>query len=301
MNQFQKDWALFLTAKGGEIEKAKELIAAGANPNFIQPQTGRLKSHQLSSVLCRAVGYGHNEYIEFLFENGAIIPETKDWQKKVGYAAQCAGRPDILISLISRGLPILEDYQEWAENHDHKELKEFLDSQVGPRTIKYDIDEMLKVGAYQFVIDFCGRMPQYYDVASSQLFDEEIVVRDVGEFLLDTGSGFTSMYSNGHFDTFDRALIALSRIKESLAIRALREVRSTLDEFGYPSEPEAAAEFDDALNEENRENIEEAFERLDAKYFHGDDNQSLWHNLDFIERTDEYVRAHIETFKKRKV
>lgn len=301
MNQFQKDWALFLNAKDGDIEKAKELIADGANPNFVQPQTGRLRPHQLSSVLCRAVRHGHINYIRFLFENGAVIPETKEWQKRVGYAAQRASRPDVLISLISHGLPILDDYQEWADNHKHKELKEFLDARAGPRTIKYDIDAMLEVGAYQFVIDFCAKMPQHYDVASSQLSEEEIVVRDVGEFLLDIGSGFASMFSNGHFDTFDRALAALSRIEESLAISALREVRSTLDEFGYPTDPKSASEFDCSLSEENRKKIEKAFERLDAKHFHGEDSQSLWHNIDFIDRTHDYVRSNIEMFRRRNV
>ncbi|WP_309397620.1 hypothetical protein [Cerasicoccus maritimus] len=299
MNQFQKDWALFLNAKDGDIERAKELIAEGANPNFVQPKTGRLQPHQLSSVLCRAIGHGHKEFIEFLFDNGAVIPETKEWQKKVGYAAQCAGRPDILILLISYGLPVIDNYQEWADNEGHLALKEYLDSHVGPRTIQYDIDKMLEVGAYQFVIDFCGQMPQYYDVASSELYEEEIVVRDVGEFLLDTGSGFTSMYFNGHFDTFDRALAALSQMKESLAFRALREVRSTLVEFGYPNEPEASNQYDGFLDEARREELQAAFERLDAKYFHGEDSQSLWHNLDFIDRTHEYVKSNIEIFRRR--
>lgn len=300
MDQFEKDWALFLTAKDGNIEEAKKLIKDGANPNFMQPQTGRLKRHQLSSVLRRAVNRGHKDYIEFLFENGAVIPKEEDWQKRIGDSARSSGRPDILIYLIEQGLPVDPYFQQWAENKGHTELKDFLEAKVGPRRIQYDIDEMLEVGAYQFVLDFAGIVPQYYDVASKKLFDEEIVVRDIGEFLIDTGSGFSTMYTNEHFDTFERAHSALSLIQDSLAIHAIREVRSTLSNFGYPTNPDEALDFDSSLDDKTREKLEEAFEDLDRKFFYSDKSQSLWSNLDYIDKTVLYVREHIEIFRKRK-
>ena len=116
----------------------------------------------------------------------------------------------------------------------------------------------------------------------------------------DTGSGFTSLISNEHFDTVARAHSALSAIEHSLATEAVHELRATMAKYGFPLDPSKDLDYLAEISEEVGAKFDAEVEALDDKYFSGDGETSLWNNLDYLERGMEFARDKIEKLRTRK-
>ena len=297
--QFETDWSLFLAARSGGLLSAREKLEAGANPNFVEPANKRRPSLRPSSVLLRAVDYGHTDFVELLLDTGASIPDDEEEQRRLSYAARCADSPATLLSLFRRGLPPIRDDADWAQEKGYSDVWDFANQRLGTYEITYDIDELLKLDTHRFFSDFCLGVPEYHSVHDHMLFPEERVIRDLWEFTCDTGSGFTSMISNEHFDTVARGHSALSKVGNSLASEAVLELRATMGRSGFPLDPTKDLDHLSEISEEIGAIFDAEVEALDQKYFTGDDEASLWQNLDYLDRGKDFARDNIDTLRKR--
>jgi len=297
--QFEKDWQLFLAARNGDLNAGCEALKAGANPNFVEPPKRR-QSLKPSSILLRAVDYSHTAFVEMLLDAGASLPKAKDEQARLSYAARVKGDSATLLLLLRRGLPPSQDDADWAQERGCREVQEFIEQALGKFTINYDIDELLAKPYNKFYYDFCQAVPEYYSICDSLLFPQERVIRDLWELCCDTGSGFTSLIGNEHYDTVARSYHALREIRPSNGLRAVSELREVLRKHGFPLEPDKALEYQGTLSREARQTMENDIEALDRRFFSGSDEDSLWRNTDYLDFGMEYARDHIETFRKRK-
>jgi hypothetical protein len=59
--QFQLDWQLFLAARSGDIEAARECLREDANPDFEEPPKKNKHPNQLRTPLSRSLGCGHRD------------------------------------------------------------------------------------------------------------------------------------------------------------------------------------------------------------------------------------------------
>ena len=116
-------------------------------------------------------------------------------------------------------------------------MQDVANQKLGDYEITYDIDELLNLDTHRFFSDFSSSVPEYHSVHDHMLHPEERVIRDLWEFTCDTGSGFTSLISNEHFDTVARAHSALSAIEHSLATEAVHELRATMAKYGFHIDP----------------------------------------------------------------
>ncbi len=298
--QFKTDWSLFLAARSGDLDSAREKLNSGANPNFVEPANKRRPSLRPSSVLLRAAGYGHTEFVELLLDAGASIPENEEERRRLSYSSRCADSPATLLLLFRRGLSPTRDDADWAQEKGYLEVLNFAHERLGEYEITYDIDELLTLDSHRFYSDFCSNLPGYHSTHDHMLFPVERVIRDLWEFTCDTGSGFTSMISNKHFDTVARAHSALSKIGNSLANEAVLELRATMARCGFPLDPSKDLDHLAGISEEMRTNFNAEVEVLDQKYFSGDDETSLWHDLGYLERGIEFARDNIEKMRTRK-
>ena len=298
--QFENDWSLFLAARSGNLVSVREKLEGGANPNFVEPANKNRPSLRLSSVLLRAVDYGHTDLVVLLLDSGALVPDDEEWRRRLSYAARCADSPATLLLLFRRGLPPTRDDADWAQRKGYTAIQDFANERLGSYTIAYDIDELLAFDTHRFFSEFYSSVPEYHSVHDHMLFPEERVVRDLWEFTCDTGSGFTSMISNEHFDTVARAHSALSKIGKSLATEAVGELRATMAKHGFPLEPAQDLDHLTEISEEMGAIFDAEVQSLDRKYFTGDRECSLWHDLGYLERGEEYVRDNIDKLRERK-
>ena len=298
--QFENDWILFLAARSGDLVSARKKLEEGANPNFVEPTNKNRPSLRPSSVLLRAVGCGHADFVELLLNAGAFLPKDEEDRERLSYSAKCADSPTTLLLLFRRGLPPTRDDADWAEEKGYSAVQDFADERLGAYEITYDIDEFLTFDVHRFFNDFYSRVPEYHSIHDHLLFPEERVVRDLWEFAVDTGSGFTSLISNEHFDTVARAHSALSKIGNSLAAEAVSELRATMTKCGFPFEPAGCLNHLTEISEEMGAIFDTEIESLDRKYFTGDRECSLWHDLGYLERGMEFARGNIDKLRERK-
>jgi hypothetical protein len=298
--QFEKDWRLFLAAKGGDLKTGREALSAGANPNFVEPPNHKRPSQKPCSTLLRAVGFGQVAFAEMLLDAGASIPETKSEQVRLSYAARCARSPATLLLLLRRGLPPSCEDADWAQEYGFREIQELVEQVLGPFTIVYDIDELLTTPYNKFYYKFCSAVPSYSSIHDPMLYPQERVIRDLWEFACDTGSGLTTFISNEHYDTLVRTYQALYEIRPSICLRAVSELREVLRKNGFPPEPDKAFKHRCALSEAAEQAMENEIEALDRRFFTYKTEQSLWGNPDYLDYGMDYARNHIEILRKRK-
>lgn len=298
--QFETDWRLFLAARTGNLVSARETLEAGANPNFVEPENKRRPSLLPSSVLLRAVGYGHADFVELLLDSGASIPEDEEERGRLSYSARCSDSPETLLLLFRRGLPPRRDDADWALDKGYSNVLDFSNKSLGAFDITYNIDELLAFDIHRFYSGFYSSVPEHHSIHDHMLFPEERVVRDLWEFSCDTGSGFSSMVGNGHFDTVARADSALSKIGKSLATEAVAEVRAVMIRCGFSLDPAKDIEHLSGMSEPMGAVFEAEVEALDEKYFTRDKTTSLWHNLGYLEQGMEFARDNIAKLRERK-
>jgi hypothetical protein len=298
--QFEKDWGLFLAAREGNLDAGRKALIEGANPNFVEPPNRRRPSLKPSSTLLRVVGYGHTAFAEMLLDAGASIPSSKEEQECLSYAARCADSAATLLLLLRRGLPPTRDDGDWAQERGYRQIQEFVEQALGPFTITYDIDDLLNKPYNKFYYEFGLAVPEYYSIHDPMLYPQERVIRDLWELCCDTGSGFTSLICNEHYDTVERSYQALREIRPSNGLRAVSELREVLRKHGFPLEPDKALEHQCTLPEEARQALENDVEALDNRFFGSREEESLWRNNDYLEYGMQYAREHIDVFRKRK-
>jgi hypothetical protein len=197
-------------------------------------------------------------------------------------------------------LPPIRDDADWAQEKGYSEVQDFANQILGDFEITYDIDELLSFDTHRFFSDFCSSVPEYHSIHDHMLYPEERVIRDLWEFTCDTGSGFTSMISNEHFDTVERSHSALSQIENSLATEAVLELRATMAKYGFPLDPSKDLEHFAEISEEMGTQFNAEVEALDEKYFSGDGETSLWNNPDYLERGMEFARSNVDKLRTRK-
>jgi len=298
--QFETDWSLFLAARAGDMLSGREKLDAGANPNFVEPANKRRPSLRPSSVLLRAAGYGHTDFVELLLDSGASIPDKDDERRRLSYAVRCADSPATLLLLFRRGLPPIRDDADWALEKGYSEVQDFANQKLGGYKIIYDIDELLTLDTHSFFSEFSSSVPEYHSVHDHMLHPEERVIRDLWEFSCDTASGFTSLISNEHFDTIVRAHSALSAIEHSLATEAVHELRATMAKYGFPIDPSTTLDHLAKVPDEVGEKFDAEVDALDDKFFSDNGETSLWKNLDYLERGMEFARDNIKKLRTRK-
>jgi len=87
----------------GKLTKVKELVAQGANPNYI--------SNSGSTPLAEASGFGHNDIVKYLIAEGADVNFKAKNNMTALMAASMLGHTEVMKTLISNGanLDVLED------------------------------------------------------------------------------------------------------------------------------------------------------------------------------------------------
>jgi len=198
--QFSLDWALFLCAREGDLEKAKSLLAQGADPNFAEPMNGTRHPWQYTTTLKRAVSYGSIPFVELLFEAGATIPKEEEKQLSLAEAATLYGKDATLLRLLELGLPPRRVHHRWALSKGHSELAAYLLERLGEFEVHYDIDALM-ADRYVFFVKFIGAVPEHYSPFDGKLSVEERSIRDLCEFGTDIVNGLGEPFAQQHFDT----------------------------------------------------------------------------------------------------
>ena len=300
-SQFELDWDLFLAVRKNDLNKANDLLAAGANPNFEDPQDAHRNPDCIpTTTLYRAINCQHKAFVALLLEHGATIPDAEKAQIKLGEGAMATSKPIYLLMLLEHGLPPRKEYRDWAAGKRNRKLKKLLNDSYGQFKINYDIEALLTLPTHEFYEAFYNAVPEYFDPNEKILSKEERVIRDIYEFETDIGSGFSSMYSNEHFDTFNRAYRAVSVLGNNLALSALAEFRTILKRYRFPLRSKGDERRYARLSESDHDALETEIETLDSKYFHGEESMSLWQQDDYLQLGVEYVKKNIGVFQKRR-
>lgn len=273
----------------------------GANPDFEEPPNKSTRPHQLRTTLSRAVGYGHRDMIEFLLDSGARLPEDRTQQAKLSYSARCADSPESLLLLLRRGLLASRNDADWALKNGHADIYKFAVEQLGEYKIAYDIDALLGKKIHTFYNEFSQAVPAHGSIHEHMLLPEERVIRDLWELTCSTGCGFTSLINNEGYDTVERSFAALSALGDSLALKALVELKAVLAGFGFPAEPALAVRHVSTIVEDQWKALNEELEGLDTQYFHSANDSSLWRSPDYLQQGREYARNGIGTLRQRNI
>jgi len=167
---------------------------------------------------------------------------------------------------------------------------------LGEYAICYDIDQLLKLEPHQFYSGLAESIPDTYSPREKMLYPQERVLRDLWEFEICTGSGFSTMLSNQMYDVVERSYHALQAIGASNALSAVSELRSHLQKHGIPERLDPDPEVYDELSDEAWEQIE----HIDQKYFGGPRETDIWTDRTHFALGIDYAKKHIKLPRKRK-
>jgi len=231
-----------------------------------------------------------------LLAAGAKVPDDERRQREFAQVAREARCPVTLLLLFQNGLRPTRQDADWADEHGHAEVKKHVLDHLGEYAIRYDIDQLLKLEPHQFYCGLAESIPDTYGPRDKMLYPQERVLRDLWEFEICTGSGFSTMLSNQVYDVVERSYHALQAIGASNALSAVSELRSHLQKHGIPERLDPDPEVYDELSDEAWEQIE----HIDQKYFGGPRGTDIWTDRTHFALGIEYAKKHIKLLRKRK-
>lgn len=298
--QIQLDTQVLIACRTNDIASAASALEQGANPNAILPGQG---TEEERTLLSRAIRYNAPQIVELLLQKGAMLQESLDdspcYQERL---CEYNNRPECLLKILESGRIFpRRRHMEWALDWKHQGLKNHLVSKgVSDAPISYDVDKILAADdSVQILYKLTARLPESFSVRASELWEPEIIARDIWSFHCSLGSGIQSAVCNADFENLHLAHEALKKLPPTNALQTLGELEILFARYRFPEAPKAREEHMASLLEKF-EKFESDLSEFDENWVSGQSLSCLWNNTEYLDAVVKNLRKHVDVLRKRR-